>query len=179
MSSVERTVLHPQAANSIGRISSFLFIMHLAFESVRGRRRDNACASRADSSGRAIATAAATAAEADESAHDQESGNSDSSPDQDIRHSAPRFSFVVRNPLASRPLGRTRLSFRRRTLCTIPASLSVVVTTELKIFSFRQSRWPSSARPILRTPLRSRRRRHRGASHLAGSRTTSRESTCR
>lgn len=137
MSSVERTVLHPQAANSIGRISSFLFIMHLAFESVRGRRRDNACASRADSSGRAIATAtaAATAAAADESAHDQESGNSDSSPDQDIRHSAPRFSFVVRNPLASRPLGRTRLSSRRRTLCTIPASLSVVVTTELQIFS--------------------------------------------
>ena len=137
MSSVERTVLHPQAANSIGRISSFLFIMHLAFESVRGRRRDNACASRADSSGRAIATAAATAAEADESAHDQESGNSDSSPDQDIRHSAPRFSFVVRNPLASQPLGRTRLSSRRRTLCTIPVSLSVVVTTELQIFSFR------------------------------------------
>ena len=60
MSSVERTVLHPQAANSIGRISSFLFIMHLAFESVRGRRRDSACASRADSSGRAIATAAAS-----------------------------------------------------------------------------------------------------------------------
>ena len=91
----------------------------------------------ADSSGRAIATAAATAAVADESAHDQESDNSDSSPDQDIRHSAPRFSFVVRNPLASRPLGRTRLSSRRRTLCTILVSLSVVVTTELQIFSFR------------------------------------------
>ena len=106
-------------------------MMHLAFKSVRGRRRDNACASRAGS-GRAPATTAATAAAADESAHDQESDDSNCSPDQDVRHSAPRFCFVVRTPLTSRPPSRNRPSSRRRTLCTIPFRLSVGKTTKSK-----------------------------------------------
>ena len=107
--------------------------MHLTFESVRGRHRDNASASRAGS-GRALATTAATAAAADESAHNQESNDSNRSPDQDVRHSAPRFRFVVRNSLASQPHGRIRLSSRRLSLCTIPFLMSVGKTTKLKSY---------------------------------------------
>ena len=52
------------------------------------------------SSGRAPATTAAPAAAADQPAHDQESDDSHGSPDDDVRHSAPRFlffRFAVRN----------------------------------------------------------------------------------
>ena len=47
------------------------------------------------SSGRAPATTAAPAAAADQPAHDQESDDSHGSPDDDVRHSAPRFLFFA------------------------------------------------------------------------------------
>ena len=108
--------------------------MHLTLKSVRRRHRDEACASRVGSGRASATTTAAAAAVADDAAHKQESNDSSSSPDQDVRHSAPRFSFAVRNSLAPQPRGRIRLSSQHRTVCTITLSLSVVVTTESEIF---------------------------------------------